>query len=98
MRLVGCCRLSATIAGVADPLLDRDALDGALELASREARRYLDGIADQHVMLPGTEAAVELWSDPMPEAGDGALAALTELTERARQTARARAGRASSTS
>lgn len=65
-----------------DPLLDRDALDAALELASREARRYLDGIDGERVMPTGAEAALERWQDPMPEQGDGAVAALTELAGR----------------
>ena len=33
------------------------------------------------------EVAIERWSDPMPEEGDGTLAALSELAERGRQTA-----------
>jgi glutamate/tyrosine decarboxylase-like PLP-dependent enzyme len=72
---------------VADPVLDRDELDAALELAAREARRYLQSIGDDPVLPPGAEGLIERWSDPMPEEGDGALSALAELAQRAQQTA-----------
>ena len=70
-----------------DPFADRDLLDAALELAASSARRYLEGVGDEHVLKPGTEAAIGQWSDPMPEEGVGTLTALTELAERARETA-----------
>ncbi|HEY2770865.1 MAG TPA: aminotransferase class V-fold PLP-dependent enzyme [Solirubrobacteraceae bacterium] len=70
-----------------DPLLDRGALAAALELASGEARRYLEAIDDEPVMPAGAAGALERWDDPMPERGDGALAALTELAARGRDSA-----------
>ncbi len=72
---------------MADPLAERDQLDAALELAAASARRYLEGVRDEHVLPPGTEAAIGRWSDPMPERGEGTTAALTELAERAQATA-----------
>ena len=70
-----------------DPLLDRDHLDAALELAATEARRYLQGLSHDPVVPPDAEAAIERWRDPMPEDGDGALEALAELAARAREAA-----------
>jgi glutamate/tyrosine decarboxylase-like PLP-dependent enzyme len=72
---------------MADPLGDREQLEQALELAAGEARAYLAGIGHEHVVQPGTEQRVKAWRDPMPEDGDGALAAIAELAERGRQTA-----------
>lgn len=72
---------------MADPLRDRDELERALELAASEAHRYLAELCDDHVLSPGTEAAIEGWSDPMPEDGSGTLSAVAELVERARETA-----------
>jgi glutamate/tyrosine decarboxylase-like PLP-dependent enzyme len=72
---------------VADPLAERDQLDAALELAAVRAREYLRGVANEHVLRPDTEVAIERWTDPMPEEGDGTLAALRELADRARETA-----------
>jgi glutamate/tyrosine decarboxylase-like PLP-dependent enzyme len=72
---------------VPDPFAERDQLDGALEAAARMARSYLEGIDDERVLSPDVEAAIGRWSDPMPEAGVGALTALTELAERAREAA-----------
>jgi glutamate/tyrosine decarboxylase-like PLP-dependent enzyme len=72
---------------MADPLAEREQLEAALELASTRARDYLRHAADDPVLDRDTEAAIERWSDPMPEEGDGTLAALSELAERGRQTA-----------
>jgi glutamate/tyrosine decarboxylase-like PLP-dependent enzyme len=68
---------------VSDPLGDRAQLEQALELAASEARAYLAGIDTDHVLRPGAEDAVLGWVDPMPEAGDGALASVAELARRA---------------
>lgn len=70
-----------------DPLSDRDALDSTLEFAAREARRFLEALSGDPVLLPGSEAMIDGWSDPMPEEGDGALAALGELAARGLQSA-----------
>ncbi len=72
---------------MADPLLDKGELDAALEFAASEARRYLHGLSGDPVVPPGSEAAIERWSDPMPEHGDGALEALAELASRGRDAA-----------
>ena len=72
---------------MADPLLDRGELDAALDFAATEARRYLQRLSEQPVVPPGAEAAIERWSDPMPEDGDGALEALAELASRGRDAA-----------
>jgi glutamate/tyrosine decarboxylase-like PLP-dependent enzyme len=72
---------------VADPLFDKCELDAALEFSADEARRYLEGLGGDYVVRPGTEEAIERWTDPMPEHGDGALATLAELADRARDAA-----------
>ncbi|MGH2981616.1 MAG: pyridoxal phosphate-dependent decarboxylase family protein, partial [Solirubrobacterales bacterium] len=72
---------------MADPLSEKEQLDGALELAAAEARRYLEGIDSSVVLDPGAEETIRAWSDPMPEHGDGALAAVAELGERGRRAA-----------
>jgi hypothetical protein len=66
---------------VPDPIAELDRLDQTLELAASEARRYLQGIGEQPVLRSGTEDAIARWSDPMPEDGEGALAALSELED-----------------
>ena len=76
-----------TIVAVPDPFAERDQLDAALEVAARMARSYLEGIGDERVLSPNVEVAIGRWSDPMPEEGDGASTALTELAERAREAA-----------
>jgi glutamate/tyrosine decarboxylase-like PLP-dependent enzyme len=70
-----------------DPLCERDRLEAALELAATRAVEYLGGVASEHVLSPDTEVAIDRWSDPMPEQGDGTLAALEELADRGRRTA-----------
>jgi glutamate/tyrosine decarboxylase-like PLP-dependent enzyme len=72
---------------VADPLEAQGDLDGALQFAAAEARRYLDGIERAPVSKPGAEAVIAAWDDPMPEHGDGTMAALSELAARADATA-----------
>ena len=70
-----------------DPFGEREQLNAALEAAARMARDYLEGIGDERVLSPEVEVAIGRWSDPMPEEGVGALTALTELAERAREAA-----------
>ena len=72
---------------MADPLTERYQLAEALEIAAAEARRYLDGIDSAHVLDPKTEETIRGWHDPMPEQGDGTLAAVSELAARGHQTA-----------
>ena len=66
-----------------DPLILRDELDAALELASREAQRYLSDIRTRPVLDAGAEEALADWDGPLPERGDGATKAIAELVERA---------------
>ncbi len=70
-----------------DPLADREQLDAALGLAATRAREYLRGVGDELVLGPGAELAIGRWRDPMPEEGDGTLAAIEELADRAREAA-----------
>ncbi len=72
---------------MADPLSDRDDVGSTLEFAAKEARRYVEELSGDPVSLPGSEATIAGWSDPMPEEGDGSLAALRELAARGRETA-----------
>jgi glutamate/tyrosine decarboxylase-like PLP-dependent enzyme len=72
---------------VFDPFDERGQVDAALEVAARMAREYLARIADERVLSPDVEVALGRWSDPMPEEGVGALAALAELGERGREAA-----------
>jgi glutamate/tyrosine decarboxylase-like PLP-dependent enzyme len=72
---------------VADPLAEKDKLTEALELAAGEARRYLADLESHPVLDPAAEDAIHGWSDPMPEDGDGALAAIGELAARGDQAA-----------
>ncbi len=65
-----------------DPLDDHDQVLAALRYVSEEACRYLSGIDSEPVLAQGYEAAIEAWSDPMPESGEGTMAALAELVAR----------------
>ena len=70
-----------------DPFAERDQLDAALEVAAKIARGYLARIDDERVLSWDVEAAIGRWRDPMPEEGVGALTALAELGDRAREAA-----------
>jgi glutamate/tyrosine decarboxylase-like PLP-dependent enzyme len=72
---------------MSDPLDRRDELDGALELAVREARAYLDGLARDPAQPAGFEAPLDELAAELPARGDGALAALTELGRLGRESA-----------
>jgi len=72
---------------VSDPLNERDELTEALEIAAGEAQRYLRDIDTHPVLDRGAEEALGHWADPMPEDGDGTLAAVRELAERGQQAA-----------
>jgi glutamate/tyrosine decarboxylase-like PLP-dependent enzyme len=63
-----------------DPLELRDELGAALELAASEAASYLNDIGSAKVLAPGAEAALAGFGGELPNDGDGALAALRELT------------------
>jgi glutamate/tyrosine decarboxylase-like PLP-dependent enzyme len=65
---------------MADPILDRDALDECLRLVAREAAEYLAGV-DEALVRPA--AAPEGIGGPLPDEGTGSLAALRTLVEAA---------------
>jgi glutamate/tyrosine decarboxylase-like PLP-dependent enzyme len=59
----------------------REELDAVLDLVVREARRYLAGLDERPVRMPGAAAASRTFRRPLPEHGAGAAAALRELVE-----------------
>ncbi len=67
---------------MSDPLAERGEVGPALELAAAAAHAYLEGLDEEPVLSPEAEGSIRAWSDPMPEDGDGTLAALRELAER----------------
>jgi glutamate/tyrosine decarboxylase-like PLP-dependent enzyme len=72
---------------VGDPLDERDQVTAALTLAAEEARAYLADIDSRAVLDPGAEELIHGWHDPMPEDGDGTLAAVRDLAARGQQAA-----------
>jgi hypothetical protein len=72
---------------MSDPFAERDQLDAAVEFAAGMARAYLERLPVADVMPADGEAAIERWSDPMPEDGIDTLAALSELADRAEEAA-----------
>jgi glutamate/tyrosine decarboxylase-like PLP-dependent enzyme len=72
---------------MADPLAEKEQLTEALELAAAEAQRYLEGIDSAPVHDAEAEETIRGWNDPMPERGDGTLAAVAELAARGQQAA-----------
>ncbi|MGH3093670.1 MAG: aspartate aminotransferase family protein, partial [Gaiellaceae bacterium] len=59
----------------------REEFEPALELAAREAVRYLAEVDERPVRSQRVEEALEAFGGPLPEEGDGALAALAELAD-----------------
>jgi glutamate/tyrosine decarboxylase-like PLP-dependent enzyme len=72
---------------VGDPLNERDQVTAALTVAAEEARAYLSDLDSRAVLDAGAEEIVHGWDDPMPEEGDGSLAAVRELAARGQQAA-----------
>jgi glutamate/tyrosine decarboxylase-like PLP-dependent enzyme len=68
---------------VPDPLELAGELDDALRVASERARAYLEPLNDDPVQPSGADRVRSLFARPLPEDGDGALAAVRELAERA---------------
>ena len=68
---------------MADPLELRDEMQETLALAAREASAYTAAIAEQPVLDQGAADALESWRPDLPDQGEGAARALTELLERA---------------
>ena len=65
-----------------DPLELRDELGAALELVAREASAYATSVADVPVLDAAATDELASWDPSLPEDGDGAVRALTELLER----------------
>ena len=64
-----------------DPVHERDAAADAVRLAASAALEYLDSLDSAPLRHPNAVAASEsLGAGPLPENGDGTLAALRELT------------------
>jgi glutamate/tyrosine decarboxylase-like PLP-dependent enzyme len=72
---------------VSDPLAERGEVGSALELAAAAAHAYLERLDEEPVLPADAESSIRGWSDPMPEGGDGTLAALRELIERGEDSA-----------
>ena len=70
-----------------DPLSEKSLLNEALDAAADGAREYLERIGDEPVLRPGAEDAIRAWEDPMPEHGDGTMAAVRELIARGEEAA-----------
>ena len=77
---------------MADPLLDRDALEDSLRLVADEAVRFLSQVDTAPVRPPGPGAPAERLDAGLPAEGDGAAAALRELIEAASEGATRSAG------
>ena len=61
---------------------DREELDEVLRLVTSEAERYLSRLDDARVRVPEADETAESVGGDLPETGDGAVAALTELLGR----------------
>jgi glutamate/tyrosine decarboxylase-like PLP-dependent enzyme len=77
---------------VGDPILDSDALAPTLRLVAEEATRYLREAETALVRPPAPGSAIEGLAGPLPDAGDGSLAALRALIEAADEEATRSAG------
>jgi hypothetical protein len=66
---------------VADPLNLRDEHEPALDAALAEAKQFISTLDEGLVRDPIADAIVETLPGPLPDDGDGALAALQELRE-----------------
>ena len=77
---------------MADPILERPAIESALALAVEEASRYLARVEELPVRRRNADEAARAFGGPLPEDGDGALAALRELVDNGTNAALASAG------
>jgi glutamate/tyrosine decarboxylase-like PLP-dependent enzyme len=60
-------------------LPDPDELPGVVELTAREAKAYLESVADRPVREPDADEVAAKFGGPLPEQGIGAEAAIDEL-------------------
>lgn len=66
-----------------DPTLpDRGEIVAILDLVRREAERFYDGLDERPVRHPNADQTAYAFAGALPEHGNGAAAALRELTER----------------
>ena len=70
----------------------REEFAEVLELVTRAARSYLDGLDERPVREPGARAAARSFRAPLPEHGSGAPAALRELLDRGLEASLASSG------
>ena len=77
---------------MADPILDRDALDETLQLVARQAATYLAELDGVPVRPPGHGEPAARLAGGLPAEGAGSLAALRELIEAASEGATRSAG------
>jgi glutamate/tyrosine decarboxylase-like PLP-dependent enzyme len=77
---------------VSDPIRLPDESGAALAYVAGEARRYLQGLDEAPVLGPRSAAAAARFGGPLPETGDGAVAALTELVDNGIEAATGSAG------
>jgi glutamate/tyrosine decarboxylase-like PLP-dependent enzyme len=77
---------------VADPILDRNALEESLRLVAEEAAKYLGQLDAAPVRPPGPGEPAERLAGALPADGKGSLAALRELIEAADEGATRSAG------
>jgi glutamate/tyrosine decarboxylase-like PLP-dependent enzyme len=77
---------------VPDPLRELDVVEEALGLAAERATSYVRGLQRDVVVPAGAEDALRRVDGSLPEDGDGALAALTELGDLGTATATRSAG------
>jgi glutamate/tyrosine decarboxylase-like PLP-dependent enzyme len=64
-----------------DPVELRGELNEALALVAREAESYVARLGDEPVLSPAGEDAVRDWRADLPDEGDGAVRAVTELID-----------------
>ncbi len=65
-----------------DPLANPSEFRDVIELVSREALVYLEGLDTRQMRSPDSDAVADSFAAQLPEEGDGAVAALSELLGR----------------
>ena len=65
-----------------DPLANPVEFKDVIELVSREALVYLEGLDTRQMRSPDSDAVADSFAAQLPEEGDGAVAALSELLGR----------------